>query len=275
MSNLASFNRANKRYYVDEAGDGVLFGPMGGDLLSKGEARRYFMLGFVEYNAPHQIEQELSDLRQRLKCDPLFSSIASLDPARKKTALFFHAKDDHPEIRLKVFEVIRSFDFKFSAVIKDMKSVKSYVENRNRFDSEYRYNPDELYDYTVRLLFKQRIHKADSYEIIFSRRGPSDRTLALQNQLEKLRADYNLGDEPKRFSVKVENTRQSACLQLVDYCLWAVQRAYERGEVRFLHAIWDKVSILRDVDHGDNGYGLYLTRKHPPPTEEELKARWI
>ncbi|NBQ39414.1 MAG: hypothetical protein EBU34_06455 [Alphaproteobacteria bacterium] len=266
MSKPVSFNRAHKRYYVDEAGDGVLFGPMGSDLLSKGEARRYFMLGFVEYDAPDQIEQALSDLRQRLMSDPLFSTIASLDPARKKTALFFHAKDDHPEIRIKVFEFIRAFDFKFSVVIKDMRAVKSYVESRNRFNSDYRYNPDELYDYTVRLLFNQRIHKADSYEIIFSRRGPSDRTHALQKQLEKLRADYGLDNDLKRFSVTVEDTRRSSCLQLIDYCLWAVQRAYERGEVRFLHAIWDKVSILRDVDHGDKQYGLYLTRKHKPQT---------
>lgn len=264
-----------KRYFVDEAGDGVLFGPKGGDLLSKGEVRRFFMLGFVEYHHPDHIEETFEKLRRNLLSDPLFSSIASLDPARNKTAQFFHAKDDHPEIRLKVFELIRELDFKFSVIIKDMRAVKSYVESRGRVDSDYRYNPDELYDYTVRMLFKERLHKVDSYEITFSKRGKSDRTLALRAQLEKLRERVGLESDPNRFSVKVENTRQSACLQLVDYCLWAVQRAYERGEIRFLHSIWNKISILREVDYGDQKYGLYLTRKHEPPTEEEIKARWI
>jgi len=34
-------------YYVDEAGDGVLFGPMGRDRLADADAPRFFMLGMV------------------------------------------------------------------------------------------------------------------------------------------------------------------------------------------------------------------------------------
>ena len=34
-------------YYVDEAGDGVLFGPKGRNRLLDDDARQYFMLGMV------------------------------------------------------------------------------------------------------------------------------------------------------------------------------------------------------------------------------------
>lgn len=233
------------------------------------------MLGFVEAYNEFEFQEALTDLRNELIANPYFSSIPSLDPKRKKTAVFFHAKDDHPDVRLKTFELIRKFDFRFSAVIKDMSAVKDYVDQRQNVDPSYRYRPNELYDFTARMLFRKRLHKSDVQEIIFSKRGTSDRTTALKKQLDKIRADLDPDNPRQSISVRIEDSRNSACLQIVDYCLWALQRAYERGECRFLHAIWDKVSLIHDVDHDSKDYGLYLTRKSPPPTEEELMARWI
>ena len=64
------------------------------------------------------------------------------------------------------------------------------------------------------------------------------------------------------------------CLQLADYCLWALQRCYERHEERFLNALWPKVSLVHDVDDpGGKGYGSYLTRQGPPPDPEAIKIR--
>lgn len=79
-----------------------------------------------------------------------------------KTARSFHAKDDHSEIRSKVFELLVEIDFKFFAVVKDMRSVREYVRQRNTMHAGYRYNPNELYDLTVRMLFKNRLHQEDT-----------------------------------------------------------------------------------------------------------------
>lgn len=78
-----------------------------------------------------------------------------MSDSSKSSAATFHAKDDHNEIRAKVFEMLVEIDFKLFAVIKDMHKVLEYVRNRNQMDAAYNYNPNELYDLTTRMLFKQ------------------------------------------------------------------------------------------------------------------------
>ena len=137
-----TFDTPNVRYYVDEAGDGVLFGPRGRSRLEDSDARRFFILGMVQIDDPLPIEQAFNSLRSMLLSNPLYASIPSLQPKAGKTAKYFHAKDDHSEIRAKVFELLLAMDFKFYAVIKDMHAVLEYVKRRNQMHAEYRYKPD-------------------------------------------------------------------------------------------------------------------------------------
>lgn len=266
-------------YYVDEAGDGVLFGPKGRNRLADPEAPQFFMLGMVRCAGDAEAVTALESLRRELMAHPLYASIWSLRPEEQKTARAFHAKDDHTDIRTKVFERLLSLDFKFYAVVKDMRAVLGYVEGRNRMDTAYRYHPNELYDLTVRMLFKQRLHQAEHYRVTFARRGKSDRTAALREQLERTRqrflAEHDLTHVPTLEIVPAYPWEQP-CLQIADYCLWALQRCYERHEVRFLNALWPKVSIIHDVDDPlGKKYGTYLTRESAPPNPEQIKNRWI
>lgn len=267
-------------YYVDEAGDGVLFGRKGRLRLNEHDARQYFMFGMVRCVSDADAARQLEALRQSLLSNPLYSSIASMAPDAGKTARFFHAKDDHNEIRAKVYELLMQIDFKFYAVIKDMRQVLEYVQKRNQMDAEYKYHPNELYDLTTRMLFKQRLHQQSAYKITFAHRGKSDRTKALTDQLNKARARFQLEHicdlESASMEICPAYPWQSICLQIADYALWALQRCYERGEDRFLKAIWDKVSLIHDVDdpHG-KGYGTYLTSKSPPPDIQAIKNRRI
>ncbi len=145
--------------------------------------------------------------------------------------------------------------------------------------ADYRYRPNELYDLTVRMLFKQRLHTQDHYRITFARRGKSDRTKSLKEQLEHTRQAFllkhGLQHEPTLEIVPAYPWDQP-CLQIADYCLWALQRCYERHEPRFLHALWPKVSLIHDVDDPlGKKYGTYLSRETPPPDPEKIKCRWI
>jgi hypothetical protein len=267
-------------YHVDEAGEGVLFGTMGRSRLVEEGASKFFMLGMVRCVRDAEAVTALSELRRSLLVNPLYASINSLRPEAKKTARSFHAKDDHSEIRAKVFELIISLDFQFFAVIKDMRSVLEYVKRRNRNDDSYRYHPNELYDLTVKMLFKQRLHSEDHYRITFARRGKSDRTTALMQNLHETRArfleEHSMDHDPTLEIIPAYPWEQE-CLQITDYCLWALQRCYERGEDRFLKAIWPKVSLIRDVDDPSTGkgYGTYLSKKGAPPDPEKIKSRWV
>jgi len=266
-------------YSVDEAGDGVLFGPKGRDRLADADAPQFFMLGMVRCASDEAVARALAGLRVALQSNPLYATIFSMKPEAQKTARAFHAKDDHVEIRSKVFELITTLDFKFYAVIKDMRSVRDYVARRNRMDAAYRYQPNELYNLTVRMLFKQRLHKEEHCRVVFARRGKSDRTAALRAELEQTRerfmTEHQLTSRATLEIVPAYPWEQPA-VQRADYCLWALQRCYEKHEGRFLNAIWPKVSVVHDVDEpGHKGYGTYLSRKGSPPDPEKIRSRWI
>ena len=271
---------ARVTYYVDEAGDGVLFGPRGRERLQDEDAPQFFMLGMVCCAAEAEVTRQLAELRAALRENPLYATIYSLKPEAQKTARAFHAKDDHAEIRSKVFELLVTLDFKFYAVIKGMRAVRDYVQRRNRMDSSYRYRPNELYDLTVRLLFKQRLHKEEHYRVVFARRGKSDRTAALTYELEDARMRF-LAEHRMASAATLEiipaHPWEQPCIQVADYCMWALQRCYETGECRFLNALWPKVSVIHDVDdpEGAAGYGSYSSRKGAPPDPEKIKRRWI
>jgi hypothetical protein len=268
-----------QRYFVDEAGDGVLFGPKGRNRLDDPDAMRFFMLGKVSIADETVVADALAGLRERLLANPLYASIPSFQRDAEKTAIFFHAKDDHPEIRSKVFETLIGLDFKFFAVIKDMRSVLAYVRQREKRQATYRYHPNELYDLSVRQLFRKRLHQHTSCEVVFARRGKSDRTESLRDHLraseEPSRRAGSPGASPQ-IDVTAADPRKEPCLQVTDYCLWALQRCYERCETRFIAALWPKVSLIRDLDDiRHQNYGTFLTRKTPPPTESAIKNRRI
>lgn len=110
-------------------------------------------------------------------------------------------------------------------------------------------------------------------------RGKADRTDALRQHLLDVAAKSGDGgdtDHDRRIDVRPADPRTDPCLQVTDYCLWALQRCYERCETRFIEALWPKVSLIRDLDDNRvNSYGAYLTRKSPPPTESAIKNRRI
>ena len=63
-------------------------------------------------------------------------------------------------------------------------------------------------------------------------------------------------------------TTLSAGLQAVDYFLWALQRAYERGEPRYLEYVWQRVSLVHDIDDTrEKPYGEYYSKIRPMDIE--------
>ncbi len=255
--------RRTRYYYVDESGDGVLFGGRGKLLLGQPGSLRFFMLGLLDVNDPAALQSDLDELRRNILNDPYFSGVPSL----KKTARAFHAKDDLPEVRREVFRTLLAHDVKFSAVIKDMHSVADYVRNRNLRDSDYRYHPDELYDFTVRRLFKARLHKEEDYRVCFSVRGQTNRTRILQQSVEAARNKFcREKGLPATSTVHVHaaHPHEQAGLQAADYFLWALQRVYNTHEERFIRTIWETVSVVEDADDTRlHPCGEYYTRRNP------------
>lgn len=254
-------------YFVDEAGDGTLFDAMGKVVVRTAGSSGYFLLGVLDVADPAGLSRQMEDLRTRLLADPYLQRVPSMQPDEKKTAVVFHATDDIPEVRREVFGLLRSLDLKFMAVVRDKRKVVEYVRQRNQSDPSYRYHPNELYDYMVRRLFKNLLHKEDEYNITFSKRGKADRTASLRLALEAAKSRFSARwgiSEQARINVNPRATRGEAGLQAVDYFLWSLQRFYERREDRYLEFLWPAFRLVHDIDDTRQaGYGVYYTKKKP------------
>lgn len=264
-------------YFVDEAGDGTLFDHKGHVIVGQPGCSRYFMLGVLDIPRPVELDQALQELRARLMADAYFQNVPSMQEASGKTAVFFHAKDDLPEVRREVFSVLKSFDdLRFFAIVTDKLQVVQYVQAQNQVEPVYRYHPNELYDYLVRRQFRDRLHKDDAYEIHFAKRGSSDRTAALRDALQSARQRFfeKWGVASASPIQVIPNTPQNnACLQATDYFLWALQRLYEQGEDRYLTYLWQSFRLVQDIDDRRSArYGVYYTQKKPL-TKAALEGR--
>ncbi len=257
----------SKHYFVDEAGDPVLFDGKGRILVGTEGCSRFFSVGLLDVSDTVRLSQELNQLRADLLSDPYFKKVPSMQPEAKRTALFFHAKDDLPEVRREVFKLLQRHGLKFSAIVRDKQSVLDYVRARNERGPVYRYKADHLYDQTVRRLFKERLHKHDGYTIRFAIRGNSHRTAAFQSALETARKRFATEHAitiTARLDVRACRPTEEPALQAVDYFLWALQRTFEKREDRYLEMLWPQCSLIVDVDDTRVAeYGAYYTRQMP------------
>lgn len=257
-----------RHYFVDEGGDSTLFASRGRVIIETPGCSHFFMLGLLDVPDPAGLQQAFDDLRARLMNDLYFKDVPSLREDGQKTALAFHAKDDLPEVRKEVFMLLRNaLGLRFFAVVTDKWRVLEYVRQQNERNPTYRYHPNELYDYLVRRLFKNLLHKDSGYEIVFSGRGKSDRTEALLQAIETARQRFARQwgiNNMATINVLARTPQQDAGLQAVDYFTWALQRLYEKGEDRFLSYLWPAVHLVQDIDDKRQaGYGMYYTQKKP------------
>lgn len=265
-------------YFVDETGDGVIFDKRGRVLVGTGKVHDYFNLGMVECPSINELASDFATLRANLLSDPYFKGVPSLRPQANKTALFFHAKDDVPEVRREVFRILERHEFTFHAVVRTMLAVLRNVQVKNRRDPTYRYRPTDLYDDSVRRLFQQRLHTKPAFEVTFASRGKA-RTHALREELLKAQAKSRkaTGTFPNaHIHVRALPSHQHPGLQLADYCLWALQRLYTRGEDRFLSVIWPKVGLIIDADDvSEKPYGTYHNKRRFSLNADKIKSRKV
>lgn len=177
-------------YFVDEAGDPVLFTRGGRVAIGREGCSRYFALGLTWALDPAQLERDLASLRQDLLADRYFANVPSMQREAKKTAIFFHAKDDVAEVRREVFKVLLRHPLQFFAVYRDKESLLAEVRAQQATDPAYRYHQNHVYDRLVTRLTRERLHRDGGYSVQFARRGASDRTAALSAAMERARLDF-------------------------------------------------------------------------------------
>jgi hypothetical protein len=243
----------NKTYCLDESGDVGLFARKGRSILNKPNVPRFFMLGMIDAFDPIGLNTAMLDLRQQIwgeiTADTRFAS--DIDYAKRHAHLkeYFHAKDDPPWVRGRVFDLIANQPFRFSAVVIEKAEYLKAVKNRIATDPAYRYTSNEEYDYLVRLLLRARVHSHVSYTVLFAKRH-GDRSEQLNRALIGFRNEMltrrNKKDDGYMFVTACPEAKEHGGLQVVDYCLWALQRLYNQKEAQYFEQIWPKVTLIND-----------------------------
>lgn len=263
---MASTNTI-RNYFVDEAGDGTLFTKRGKVILGDEGCSNYFILGVLDVNDVEKLTTEVSALRAAFLADPYFKKVPSMLPEARKTYFAFHAKDDVPEVRKEVFSLISKHDVKFMAVVRDKRKLLDYVRQQSVKKTGYRYHPDELYDYLVRRLFKNLLHKDDAIIVTFAKRGDKDRTERLKLALEQAKNHFEQQwnyENHTDITVVPDIPQHCVLLQVVDYFLWSLQRFYEKREDRYLEFLWPQFRMVNDLDDTrKSSYGVYYDKKRP------------
>ncbi len=188
-----------------------------------------------------------------------------MQPEAKKTAIAFHAKDDHSEIREQVFELLQSFDTKVFVAIRSKSEIANAAQaNFKSLGKKLQQNA--IYDDLIKRLFKNLLHKADIVQIAIARRGKEAREDALEEAINQ--AQKNFESQWKissKSSVLIEPAYPSEVegLQVVDYYLWALQRLYERQEANFFRPLAKKYRLVMDLDDRRNKpYGEWYSDRN-------------
>ena len=246
-------------FYVDESGDPTILGRRGKNLLAEGKASKVFMVGYVEIAEPKQLTKRLMDLHEEIKNDEYLRGIPSL----AGSILAFHANKDCAEVKERVFRILRDAPFQAYVVV----ARKDEHLFRRKFDLK----PARLYEYLVSKLFETRLHLYREIDIYFASMGNTVREhnmrQAIATAMETFKDKWGK-ENTTPIRVFVQEASQLAMLQVADYALWAVQRAYEMGEFRYYNFIKERISLVQDIFDAANYPKTYYTPKNPLSQEK-------
>lgn len=240
-------------FFVDESGDPTFYDRKGNLIVGQEGCSSILVLGFIETQQPEPIRQALQRLQSEVIADPYFEGVPSL----AKTAVAFHAKDDLPEIRYRVFKLLSDLDFKAQFVV----ARKIERVFRNSFHA----NEGEFYDHLVSQLFKNALHRHQLNHVYFAKRGSRSRQAPLSNAIRRGVAQFEKHWNTRVTSdvtIQAQMPKGEPCLSVIDYMNWAVYRAFTLGEMRYYRQVEQHVSLLVDLYDTENYPKNWYTRKN-------------
>ena len=145
-------------FFVDESGDPTFFNKKGELIVGNEGCSLVFIIGFISTKYPSLIRKKLNFLHDEIENDDYLKCIPSI----KKTNIHFHAKDDCPEVREKVFKLIKDLDFKSQLIVAR--------KRLDVFNKRHKRNENIFYSEMISRLFEKSLHKTENM-IYFSKRG--------------------------------------------------------------------------------------------------------
>lgn len=187
-------------FFFDESGN-LDFSPNGS---------RYYFFGVLTTRDPAPLTVALTSLRYELLADGL-----ELEN--------FHAAEDTQAVRTRVFErIMQVGGFEFDVLVADKRRFHPALHDAFEF---YSCLANALLDAVLR-----RHAAGDERLVVITDRLPLQRHRKAAEKAFKSAIRNTLAERP--FSIVHHASSAHALLQVVDYCTWAVQRKWHRGDCR-------------------------------------------
>lgn len=248
--------------FLDEAGDTTFYGAGKKLILGSEGVSKCFILGMLNVKEPLEpVRQKVLALQAAIAADPYYKDVPSIKKKMATHGYFLHAKDDIPEVRKQAFKLVVSIKCSFQAVV--ARKIPSIHENKHGGKD------DALYADLLGHLLKDKVAKYDKLVLNIAARGSSTSNTNLQLGLDRARTRYAnkhfKEPDPKEFVFNVQNPTTEPLLNVADYFCWAVQRVFEKGEVRYYDFLRDKISTVIDLYDAANysGFKNYYGPKNP------------
>lgn len=255
--------------FLDEAGDTTFYGK--GKVMALGQqgVSLAFSLGMVRFNGDLKAtRQAVAELQQAVAADGYLNTIPSVQKKISKGGFHFHATDDPPEVRERMFKLIKTIDCSLEVVV-GRKVPSLFLRKHHGRESEF-------YADLLSHLLKTKLRQDRKLVLNIAERGPSTKNanleLALQKAMDRFGKKWDVSEIRSRVVFNVQTPRTEPLLNVADYLCWAVQRVFERGEMRHYEFVREKISLVVDLydsanyEHSRN----YYTKNRPLTTANKL-----
>ncbi len=158
----------------------------------------------------------------------------------------FHCTYDKQVVRDEVFALLGEHDFTVQATI--MEKSKAQPQTRTTEDRFYQYG----WLYHLKHASKRFLGQNDSIQVTAATIGKKAKRASFEDAVK----DVCKQIIPKeRFRTAFWPAETDPCLQLADYCTWAIQRKWERGDARSYDLIAKKINYEYELwEHGTVHY---------------------
>ena len=252
-------------YFLDEAGDATFYGKGRVPILGQDGVSNCFIMGLLKVHEPlNVVRKKIVDLQNQIAEDPYYEKIPSILKKKSANGYYLHAKDDLPEVRKTAFELIRSIDCNFEAVV----ARKIYY----LFEKKHNSSDTEFYADLLSHLLKKRFTKYDRLVLNIAARTGCTASNNLQKGLDNAltHAKFHSPERAQKCKVvfNVQKPTLEPILNLADYFCWSIQRVFEKGETRYYDYVSNKISVIWDLyDFAGAGSGQNYYSKNRKLTE--------
>lgn len=270
MSDAAPKPLPVEHRFIDEVGDTTFFGEGKQLILGKEGVSLTFGMGIVRLDRPlADVRRELVVLQKQVEADPLLNTIPSVVKRLARGGFYFHASKDSPDVRSVLLHYLR--DLPCEAEVVMARKIPSLFQNKHHGKD------DEFYADVFSHLIKRRLKRPRRLVLNVAERGSSTRAKVLDDALAKAtgRAGKRWTTEQLQGEVvfNIQTPLRDPLLSVADYLCWAVQRVFEKGEMRYYDYLREKIRLvvdLYDFDGYEGNRNYYDHERNPLTAKNKI-----